>query len=43
MYGVFNMRLLKVRLLKVRFFNISGVEYEIVGENLLKLSVVDLK
>ena len=38
MWGVFNMRLLKVRLL-----NVSGVEWEIVEENLLKGSVVELK
>ena len=37
------MRLLKVRLLKVRLLNVSGVECEIVQENLLKWSVVELK
>ena len=30
-----------MRLLKVRLLNVSGVEYEIVEENLLKLSVVE--
>ena len=37
------MRLLKVILLKVRLLNVSGVECEIVEENLLKWSVVELK
>ena len=38
MKGVFDMRLLKVILL-----NVSGVECEIVEDNLLKWSVVELK
>ena len=37
------MKLLKVSLLKVRLLNLSGVEWMIVEENLLKLSVVELK
>ena len=37
------MRLLKMRLLKVRLLNVSGVECEIVEENYLKWSVVELK
>ena len=32
MYGVFNMKLLKVILLKVRLLNVSGVEHEIVED-----------
>ena len=43
MYGLFNMRLLKIRLLKERLLNIRGVECEIVEENWLKWSVVELK
>ena len=37
------MILLKVRLLKVISLNVSSVECEIVEENLLKWSVVELK
>ena len=32
MYGVFNMRLLKVILLKVRLLDVSGIEHEIVED-----------
>ena len=37
------MRFLTVRFLKVRLLNISGVEHEIVEENMLKCSVPELK
>ena len=37
------MRLLKVSLFKVKLLNVSGVECEIVEENLLKWSVVEFK